>query len=402
MPTFKYVAKDTNARTATGKVIADNQNAVIDELRKRNLIIISVAQVKESSFKDLSFGSKRIKPEDLVIFTRQLATLVDSGIPLLQGLDALQEQITHPQFRSVITAVRDDIETGSSLSAAFSKHPKVFDNLYVSMVKAGETGGILNQILERVSSYMEKALQLQRKVKSAMVYPTVVIIIAISITVGLLVKVVPTFTSIFETIDMELPLPTQILINVSDALRNSILWYIGGLIGLIIIFVLYRRTETGMLQIDRLKLKLPVFGDLIKKVSVSRFSRTLATLLQSGVPILASLDIVGKTCGNRVLEIAINNVKSNVREGENIATPLQKSGVFPPMVTKMIAVGEKTGELEKMLSKVAQFYDEQVDVAVASLTSMIEPLIIVFLGVVVGGIVIALFMPILKMTSALQ
>ena len=402
MATFKYVAKDPSARTVSGKIIADNQNAVIEELRKRKLIIISVNQISESSFKGISFGVKRVNIDDVVIFARQLATMVDAGIPLLQGLDALQEQMNSPQFKSVIVAVKDDIEVGSSLSAAFSKHPTVFDSLFVSMVKAGETGGTLSAILDRVAGYMEKSARIRRKVQAAMIYPIVVISIAFLITLILLIKVVPTFTAIFTSLGGELPTPTKCLIAVSTLLQKDFLYLLVGVIVFIFVFIFYQRTEGGRLQLDRLKLKLPVFGDLIRKVSVSRFSRTLATLTQSGVPILASLDIVAKTCGNKILEIAVNNVRNNVREGESIATPLVKSGVFPAMVTRMIAVGEKTGEMEKMLTKVADFYDDQVDTAVSSLTSLIEPVIIVVLGSIVGFIVIALFLPIIKITTLIQ
>ncbi|MFH1360881.1 MAG: type II secretion system F family protein [Candidatus Omnitrophota bacterium] len=399
MATFKYTAKDANAKTVTGKIIADNQAAVIEELRKRKLVIISIKESKESTLSGMSFGGKRVKPDDIVIFSRQLSTMVDAGIPLLQGLDALQEQMSQPAFKTIIAAVRDDIEIGSSLSASMAKHPQVFDTLFVSMVKAGETGGALNVILDRVAGYMEKSLKLQRKVKSAMVYPSVVITMAFAITLALLIKVVPTFKAIFESLGGTLPGPTQLLINVSDALREKFLWVVGVVILSIIGFNLFRRTEFGRLLTDRLKLRLPVFGDLLRKVAVSRFCRTLSTLTQSGVPILSALDIVGKTCGNRVLEMAVTNVKNNVREGETIAAPLVKSGVFPPMVTRMIAVGEQTGEMEKMLGKVADFYDDQVDAAVSGLTSMIEPLIIGFLGIIVGGIVIALFLPIIKMST---
>ncbi len=402
MATFKYTAKDQNANTIAGKISAETQAAVIEELRKRKLVIISVSQVKESGFKNISFGGKKVKPDDLVIFARQLATMVDAGVPLLQGLSALQEQITHPYFKSVITAVRDDIEVGSSLSAAFAKYPRVFDNLFVSMVQAGEAGGMLSVILDRVAGYMEKSLRLKRKVQSAMVYPAVVISMALAITLALLIKVVPTFAGIFASLGQDLPAPTKFLIDVSNSLRTGFLWYVAGIVSIYALFVLYGRTEGGRFQIDRIKLKLPVFGELITKVSVSRFSRTLATLTQSGVPILSSLEIVGKTCDNKVLEVAVLNVKNNVREGESIAAPLVKSGIFPSMVTKMISVGEKTGEMEKMLVKVADFYDDQVDTMVASLTSMIEPLIIGFLGIVVGFIVVSLFLPIIKMSTMIQ
>ncbi len=402
MATFKYVAKDTNAHTVNGKIIADTQAAVIEELRKRKLVIISVVEVKESVSSAEFFSSKKIKPEELSIFTRQLATMIEAGIPLLQGLEALQEQVEHPYFKKVIGLIKADIEVGSSLSVAFAKYPKIFDTLFVSMVKAGEAGGMLNIILDRVAMYMEKTIKLQRKISSAMVYPQMVVGMAMCITGFLLYKVVPTFSGIFDSLNAELPGPTKVLLAISNALQHSMLWIIGGIILAAVLFSYYKRTESGQLRIDRIKLKLPVFGDLIRKVSISRFCRTLATLTQSGVPILVALDIVGRTCGNKVVEIAVNNVKTNVREGENIAPPLVKSGVFPPMVTRMIAIGEKTGEIEKMLVKIAEFYDDQVDAAVAGLTSLIEPLIIGFLGIVVGGIVVALFLPIIQMTTLIK
>ena len=399
MATFKFVAKDQNAKTVSGNISAENQTAVIDELRKRKLVVISVREVKESAQGGKIFGGKKIKLDDLVIFSRQLATMVDAGIPLMQSLDALQEQVENPNFKKVIGSIRDDIEVGNSLSQSFSKHPRVFDTLYINMVKAGESSGMLNIILERVSNYLEKTISLQRKIKSAMVYPCIVVSMAIIITTFLLVKVVPTFSNIFDMLGQDLPFPTKILIMVSNIIRKGLIYVVAVLFFGSVIGNRYIKTETGRLAFDRLKLKLPVLGPLFRKVGVSRFSRTLATLTQSGVPILSALEIVAKTSGNKVIEIAVNNVRNNVREGESISQPLIKSGVFPPMVTRMIAVGEQTGELEKMLTKISDFYDEQVDAAVAGLTSMIEPLIIAFLGIVVGGIVVALFLPILKMTQ---
>jgi len=401
MPTFKYVAKDQAAKTISGKLVAENQTMVIDELRKRKLVIISVKETKEKSLTSVSFGKPKVKVDDLVVFSRQLATMVDAGIPLVQSLDALQEQIQSGEFRRVISSLRDDIEVGNSLSLAFSKHPHVFDNLYINMVKAGESSGMLNVILERIATYLEKANSLRRKVKSAMVYPIMVLTMAVLITGVLLVKVVPTFKGIFDMLGGELPGPTKILIFISDLITANLIQAIVAVVIVGFIFSRFLRTEKARLKFDALRLKLPVFGSLFRKVAVSRFSRTLSTLIQSGVPILASLDIVAKTSGNKVIETAVYNVRSNVREGESIAVPLIRSGVFPPMVTRMVAVGEQTGELEKMLGKISEFYDEQVDAAIASLTSLIEPVIIVFLGVVVGGIVIALFLPILKITQLL-
>jgi len=401
MPIFKYVAKDADSRTVSGKITAEMETAVIEELRKRHLTIISVTPVKEAGGSKMSFTRKRVKPDDLVIFTRQMATMIDAGIPILQALDALQEQIIHPYFHGIVLNVRDDIQTGSSLSAAFAKHPRAFDALFINMIRVGETGGVLSTILDRISLYMEKTLKLRRKVKSAMIYPAVVITMAILITIVLLVKVVPTFASIYDSFDRELPAMTQLLIQTSSFLQHYLLFVIGALVMAGIAVGRLYRTEKGRMTFDRLILRIPLFGDLIKKVAISRFSRTLATLLQTGVPILESLDIVGKTCGNRVLENVVHNVKNNVREGESISAPLAKSALFPSMVTRMISIGEKSGQLEKMLSKVAEFYDEQVDTIVSGLTSIIEPLIIGFLGIVVGFIVISLFLPIITITQIL-
>jgi len=400
MPTFKYVAKDQNARDVTGKIVADRQSGVVEELRKRNLTIISIAPVKEAV--SFSFSRKKVKEEDLVMFSRQLATMVDAGIPILQALDALQEQISHPFFKGVIASVRDDIQVGSSLSAGFSKHPQAFDTLFVNMVKVGETGGVLSAILDRVATYMEKTIKLKHKVQSAMIYPAVVVSMAAIITIILLVKVVPTFASIYDSFDAELPGMTQLLINISNIMKKYILFVIGFFILMGFLLSRWYQTNQGREAVDGFSLRVPIFGEIIRKVAISRFSRTLATLLQSGVPILESLDIVGKTSGNRVVENVVSTVKVNVREGESIAGPLVKSGVFPPMVTRMIAIGEKSGQLEKMLTKIADFYDDQVDAAVAGLTSIIEPVIIGFLGIVVGFIVIALFLPILNITQVLK
>ncbi len=401
MPTFKYVAKDWDSRDVVGKIVADNQDVVIEELRKRNLTIISIDQAKGGGAQTWSFGGKKVKQDDLVIFSRQLATMIDAGIPILQALEALQEQIVHPYFKSVLVAVRDDIQVGSSLSVSFAKHPTAFDTLFVNMVKVGETGGVLSHILDRISSYLEKSLKLKRKVQSAMIYPAVVVSMAAIITVVLLVKVVPTFSSIYASFNRELPAMTQMLINISNLLRHYLLYVIAGLVILGFLINRWYRTDAGRLILDRMILRLPVFGELIRKVAIARFSRTLAILLQTGVPILESLDIVGKSSGNRVIEGVVENIKANVREGESIASPLTKSGVFPPMVTRMISIGEKSGQLEKMLTKVAEFYEDQVDTAVAGLTSIIEPVIIGVLGIVVGFIVIALFLPIISITQIL-
>ena len=398
MPTFKYTAKNKDSRTVAGKIVADNQQAVIEELRKRNLVIVNLSETKEVTAKKTAFQSKKVKGEEIVIFTRQLATMVDAGIPIMQGVNALKDQVSHPSFKKVLGQVEGDIQHGSSLSVAFSKHPQVFSILFINMVKVGETGGVLAQVLDRIATYMEKTLRLQRKVKSALIYPAVVVSMALIITIFLLVKVVPTFAGIYESFDAELPAMTTLLINISNILRYNILWLVGAFIVAGFLLRRWYKTDKGALVIDRFFLKMPIFGELLRKVAISRFSRTLATLVQSGVPILESLDIVEKTIGNKVLELVIRDVKATVREGESIATPLEKSSVFPPMVTRMIAVGEKTGQMEKMLLKISEFYDDQVDAAVEGLTSIIEPLIIGFLGIVIGFIVVALFLPIINIT----
>lgn len=401
MSTFKYVAKNKDSRTVAGKIAADSKAAVIEELRKREFVIISIDEIKEAAVKQKTFRSKKVKAEEIVIFSRQLATMVEAGIPIMQGVDALQEQVTHPTFKRVLVSIRDDIQHGNSLSAAFAKHPSVFDTLYVNMIKVGETGGVLSKILDRISSYLEKTLRLKRKVQSALIYPIVVVCMAIIITVILLVKVVPTFAGIYASFNRELPAMTQALITISDILRHYLLFLVGGVIVIAVGLKQWHKTPQGALIIDRSILRLPIFGDLLRKVAISRFSRTLATLIQSGVPILESLEIVGKTIGNRLLELVVEDVKTNVREGESLAAPLSKSGVFPPMVTRMIGIGEKSGQMEKMLLKIAEFYDDQVDAAVDGLTSIIEPLIIGFLGIVIGFIVIALFLPIITITQIL-
>lgn len=406
MPTYKYKARDQEGKTVSGKISAESEAVIVAELRKRNLIILGVTEEKGSGLKKSAAGSsqggKKVKPEDLVIFTRQFATMVDAGIPILQSLEALSEQTSNASFKQALLTIRSDIQLGSSLSNSFAKHPKIFDQLYVNMIRVGESAGILTDILERVSGYLEKSEKLRQKVQGAMIYPAVVVSMAMLITVGLLVKVVPTFAQIYSSLGQKLPAITQMLIDFSDLLQHDILFVIAGIVLLVFLFNKYKQTSAGHLNVDTWLLKLPIFGDLICKVSVSRFCRTFATLSQSGVPILESLEIVGKTCGNRVIELLVDDIKVSVREGESIAVPLSKSPIFPLMVTRMIAIGEKSGQLEKMLAKVAEFYDDQVDTAVEGLTKLIEPLIIGFLGIVVGFIVIALFMPILSMTTALQ
>lgn len=399
MPIFKYIAKDPAGKTITDSLEYSDKAVLVETLRNKGLIIVSITEVTKKGRLSGFSSFSRIRLEDIVIFSRQLATMVDSGIPLVQSMDILAEQNENISFKQIVEKVRDDIETGKSLSDAFAMHPAIFSQFYVNMVKAGESSGALDDILDRIAAYLEKTNSLQRKVKSSLVYPIVVVIMAFLITLLLLVKVIPTFKGIFAMLGGTLPMPTRVLIMVSDIVRAFFIYvFIGiGLAGFAV--KRYVMTQKGRYNRDKLLLKMPVFGQLFRKVAIAKFARTLSTLVKSGVPILVSLSIVSKTSGNTVIEKAVENVRIGIKEGENIAEPLAKSGVFPPMVVRMISVGEKTGELEKMLTKIADFYEDQVEASVSALTSLIEPLIIAFLGIVIGGIVIAMFLPVFKLTE---
>jgi len=400
MPNFKYIAKDREGKTASGIVEAKTQVEAIDVLRKKDLIIVSVAEAaKKFDFKASFGGKKKVKLDDLVVFSRQLATMADAGIPLVGALDILGDQIDNRDFGAVITSIRNDVETGSSLSEGLAKHKDIFSTLFINMVKAGESSGMLDEILDRLAEYLEKTSSLQKKVSSAMVYPMIVSSMAFLITFVMIWKIVPIFKTIFEGFGARLPIPTMILVSLSEFIQKYIILIVFVLGTAIFLINRFIRTEKGRVSVDGLLLNLPVFGMLFRKVAISKFTRTLSTLIKSGVPILAALEIVARTSGNKVVEAAIDSVRANVREGESVAEPLARSKIFPPMVTRMVSVGEQSGELEKMLSKIADFYDEQVDTAVGALTSMIEPLIIAFMGIVIGGIVVAMFLPIFKMTE---
>ncbi len=397
MPLYSYTSKDSQGLKLSGTVEAVDEHDAIDILHKKGLIVISVREEKVRRVREAG-----VKLDDLVVFSRQLSTMVESGITLVQSLHILSEQAENKILSSVTLKIKSDIESGSSLHEALDTHPKIFSNLYVNMVKAGETSGMLDEILDRLATYLEKSAALQRKVKSSLVYPAVVVSMAAIITMVLLIKVVPTFKGIFTSLGGTLPMPTQILIGISDTLRKFFLFVVAGFVVLIFLAKKYIDTPRGRFQFDYQLLRMPVFGPLLRKVVVAKFSRTLATLIKSGVPILNALEIVGKTSGNVVVEKAVNDARNSIREGEPISEPLSKSGAFPPMVVRMISVGEQTGQLEKMLNKIADFYDEQVDAAVSGLTSMIEPLVIGLLGIIIGGIVVALFMPIFKITELIK
>ncbi len=398
MPNFSYVAKLQDGRTITGALESPNQEAVIHSLHGQGLVVLSVRLKKSNSL--FSFGRGGfIKVDDLAIFTRQMATLVDAGIPIVGGLEAVAGQMENKAFREVIIRVYESVEGGMNLTAAIAKQSAVFSPLFISMVKAGETSGHLSKVLDRLAIYLEKSASLQRKVKSACIYPAIVIGMAVLITALLMLKVIPVFKEMFSTLGADLPLPTKILIGVSDGMRTFFFPVLGLIIVGISFFRRTLKTKAGRLWWDGLLLKLAIVGPLVRKVAIAKFSRTFATLVKSGVQILAALEIVSETAGNAVVAEAVLQVKTSIKEGENIAGPLAASGVFPPIVVRMIAVGEQTGRLEDMLTKIAESYEDQVDTAVSGLTSAIEPIIIAVLGLVVGGIVISIFLPIFKLTQ---
>lgn len=396
MPTFKYKARNNLGKVIEGTIEAEAESAVPAALRQKRLELVSVGPAGGLGgfFAALNKKGGKVTTKDVVVFSRQFSTMVNAGLPILQGLTIVAEQAENPDFRSVMTKVRDDISNGVPLSEAMAKFPKVFSTLYVNMVKAGEQGGILDVIFERLSEYMEKAEGVSRKVKSAMMYPIVVMSVAVLVVIFLMVKVVPTFRDVFASFGAKLPAPTQFLIDVSDFLASKkslfiVVFLVAGYIAL----TMYRKTKAGAYNWDLMILKLPVFGILAQKAAVAKFARTLGTLIKSGVPIMDALETVAKTSGNLVLEKAVLNARDSVREGKTLTQPLKESKVFPPMVTQMINVGEETGALDAMLNKIADFYEDEVDAAVEGLTSIIEPILIVFLGVTIGFIVVAMFMP---------
>lgn len=398
MPTFAYVARGRDGKKQRGVLTAENRQALTQMLQSRGLTAdkIEVQGAKGSS----RFGGRRVKTVELLLFTRQLSTIVNAGLPLLQGLDILAEQTEDPNFSQIIRDVAQNVESGETFSEALRRHPRAYPDLYVSMVRAGEAGGDLDGVLMQLADYLEATEELKRRIKSAMTYPVVAFGMILLIASGLILFVVPQFEEIFNSLGGRLPLPTRILITVSDTLRSfGALIVVAAFIGAIIAVRIYGQTESGRYNIDAFKLRLPVFGKLLRKVAISRFSRTLSTLTRSGVAILQALEIVERTAGNEVFARVIRDAGDSVRNGETLAEPLARSGEFPAMVTRMIGVGEKTGALEAMLQKIADFYDSEVKAAVDSMTSLIEPILILFMGIIVGGIVIALFLPILNLSQ---
>jgi type IV pilus assembly protein PilC len=394
MPIFTYSARTTAGDIQTGEINLPSREEVMGYLRKQRMVPVNVKpKPKDLSF---SFGSG-VKTREIVIFTRQFATMINSGLPLVQSLTILTEQTENKRFSAIIGQVLHDIESGQTLADAMRKHPKVFTELYVNMVAAGEAGGILDTILLRLAAFLEKNDALVRKIKGAMTYPAVMLFVVIAATTILLWKVVPTFASMFEGAGLALPLPTQIVLAISAFLQSYILFLFLGVIGFGFLVKKYYGTPSGKLNIDRALLRAPVLGDLLRKAAVARFTRTLGTLISSGVSILEGLEITAKTSGNRVIHDAVMHSRASIAGGATISDPLKKSGVFPPMVVQMINVGEETGGLDEMLAKVADFYDDEVDAAVSNLTSLLEPIMIVLMGVVIGGMVVAMYLPMFDM-----
>jgi type IV pilus assembly protein PilC len=401
MPLFEYTARNTsNGQIQKGQLDVASKDEVNAYLRKNRLLLVNVREAPKQI--KLSLGGGRVKTRDVVIFTRQFATMINAGLPLVQSLNILAQQTENKTLREVTKAVVYDVESGNTLADAFSKHPKAFSALYVNMVAAGEAGGILDTILLRLSTFLEKNDALVRKVKGAMVYPGVIITVALGAIAILLIFVIPTFQNMFASANLELPLPTRVVIGMSNFLIGYWWAMLAAIGAMIFAFRQYYATSAGRKQIDGLILKAPVLGDVVRKSAVSRFTRTLGTLVSSGVSILEGLEITAKTAGNAVIHDAVMESRQSIAGGETIAAPLEKSAVFPPMVISMIAVGEQTGGLDEMLSKIADFYDEEVDVAVSALLSLMEPAMIVVLGVIVGGMVIAMYLPIFDMMNAVQ
>lgn len=408
MAIFKYVAKDGEGKKVSGTLTAKDEGIAIGDLRKKNLTVVSINETGAKkrgggvSFRGRKRAARpRIKGEALVIFTRQLSTMISAGIPLLEALEILVEQAQAPGQKVCLDRVVESVRAGTDLSEALGQFPKVFSSIYVNMVKAGEASGQLDDILVRLAEYMESNAALKREIKSAMTYPAISMFLISIITVGLMVGIVPKFKEIFDSMKVELPGITKALLFVSTTMQRYFLVAIGGLIVMIVAFICYIKTDRGQWQWHWVLLRVPIFGALFRKVAISRFARTFATLIQSGVPILGALEIVAATAGNRIVEDAVQSSRENVRQGETLAEPLGESGVFPPMVTRMIGIGERSGALEQLLEKISEFYDQQVKATIAALTSLIEPLLIGLMGTIVGGIVLAIFLPIFKLQETL-
>ncbi|HEY8515371.1 MAG TPA: type II secretion system F family protein [Candidatus Binatia bacterium] len=406
MPVFAYEGRTASGKILRGNMEAPSREAVINRLRAQRIqpITNKIRERGKGLDREITLPGFRptVKPKDVVVFTRQLTTMIDAGMPLVQILDILASQSDNKTFATQIRDVKESVEAGSTLSEALRKFPKSFDELYVNMVQAGEVGGILDTILGRLSVYMEKMLSLKRKIKGAMIYPATIVTVAVIVTMILLVFVIPVFAELFASFEQELPLPTQIVINLSNFVVANLHFMVGAVVIAVVALRYTYRTERGRLYLDQAMLRFPIIGELIRKAAIARFSRTLGTLVSSGVPILDSLTITARTAGNKVVERAVFAIRESISQGRTMLEPLTQSGVFPPMVCQMVGAGEMTGAIDQMLQKIADFYEEEVDVAVANLTALMEPLVIVVLGTVIGGLVIAMYLPIFQLGSLLS
>ena len=406
MPVYKWEGKTRSGGVKRGTMEAPNEQAVTLRLKQQQIVPDKIQEAKSFMNKLNEFEipglEAKIKKKSLVIFTRQFATMIDAGLPLVQGIDILASQNDDRVMQKILFQVKTDVETGSTLSGAMAKHVQVFDTLYTSLVAAGELGGILDTILDRLATYIESAQKLTARIKSAMMYPTVVAIVAVAAVVGLMVGVIPIFADMFKELGSELPGPTLLAMNISEFIQTQYLLLLGIIIAIVAAYKIAMKSPTVRYGKDFVLLNMPIFGNLLKKTAVARFSQTLGTMISSGIPILQALDVVEKTAGNLVIEKAIVHVKDAISEGKSMAEPLLNSGVFPPMVVQMIAVGEQTGALDSMLGKIADFYNDEVEVAVDGLTTLIEPLMMVVLGGAVGFILIAMYLPIFKIAGAME
>jgi type IV pilus assembly protein PilC len=399
MPIYSWEGKVARGLIKKGEMEAANEAAIRTHLRQQNITPTKVS-LKGKEFKLSLPFKKKVNQRSIAIFTRQLATMIDAGLPLVQSLEILATQQDNKVFQNIIRQIREDVEGGSTFAGSLKKHSGVFDELYTNLVVAGEEGGILDTILTRLANYIEKAEALKKKVKSALVYPATIVGVAVIVVMILMIFVIPVFETMFKSAGQNLPLPTLVTLTISKLIQKYIVIILPAMILAFYLLKRYYHTDKGKTIVDTLLLKAPVFGPLFQKIAVARFSRTLGTLVSSGVPILDGLNIVSKASGNKRIELAILNARASIREGETISEPLGRSGHFPPMVIQMISVGESTGAIDSMLSKIADFYEDEVDVAVGNLTSLLEPLLMVFLGVVIGGVVISMYLPIFQMASA--
>ena len=396
MPAYIWKGKNSQGEKRKGEIEAPDQSAVLAQLKRLRIVNPVIKEKPKDLFANVPFFHPKVTGKDVVIFTRQLSTMIDAGLPLVQGLEILEKQQDNSTFKKILGTIRSDVEAGSTLADSMRKHPKVFDNLFSNMIEAGETGGILDTILMRLAGFLEKSMALKKKIKGAMTYPAICLSISLLILAVILIFVIPVFSTMFESFGSTLPLPTLFLVNLSNLVKDYFFVLLILLVLLVILFKKVYNTEKGRLIFDKYSLKAPVFGMLLRKVAVAKFTRTLSTMLHAGVPILEALQVVAKTSGNKIVELAVFKVADSIAEGRPIADPLEESGVFPNMVVQMINVGESVGALDSMLEKIADFYDEEVNQAVENLTAMIEPFMMVFLGGMIGGIVVAMYLPIFK------